>query len=240
MSPASRQRGISLIMVLLVLVLVALTALSASRSALFNETVTGNEADYNRAMAAAEALVRDAQIDIVGYPAVGVPCRNGPLFIGCRLSVDAVPAAPTAALPFFPQPNNANDGDDLRDALGALPIPCAQGICAPAAWPANALPDRFWFAANFAATFVPLAARYGQHTLANGGATGNPILNAANPQAWYWVELIPNYAVFRCTGVGCPTKQSPYIYRITAVALGRRANTIGVIQTFFVPTPPSP
>ena len=238
MTPASHQRGISLIMVLLVLVLVALTALSASRSALFNETVTGNEADYNRAMAAAEALVRDAQIDIVGYTAVGVPCRNGLSVIGCRDTVNAIPAVPTAALPFFPQPGHAGDGEALRESFDGLPIPCAQGICAPRNWPANALPDRFWFAGNFA-DYVLLGARYGQYTLANGGATGNPILNAANPQAWYWVELIPGYSVFRCTTPGCPTGQNPYIYRITAVALGRRANTIGVIQTIFVPTPPS-
>ena len=242
------QRGISLIIILLILVLVGLTALSASRSAMFNESVTGNEADYNRALAAAESLIRDAQVDIVGYFSPTQPCQVGILYIGCRLSVNVVPTVPTLLLPFFPQPKNGNDADELRNVLSALPIPCVKGICAPVAWPANALPDRFWLRPDFMATYVPLSATYGEFTQANGvqpGVTSNPILTAgnhvaANAQAWYWVELIPGYAEFRCGGnVGCPNSQSPYMYRVTAVARGRR-NTMAVIQNYFVPSPPVP
>jgi len=98
------QSGISLIMVLLVLVLVALTAISASRSSLFNETVTGNEADYNRALSAAEALVRDAQIDILGKfgPLTSQVCNPNPNAIGCRISPTGVA---TLTDPFFPAIN---------------------------------------------------------------------------------------------------------------------------------------
>lgn len=244
-----KQRGISLIMVLLVLMLVALTALSASRSAVFNESVTGNEADYNRAVAAAEAMVRDAQIDIVGELAPGVPCNVGILFVGCRLSVDAVPALPTLALPFFPQKGHAEDGDALRTELAVKPVPCVDGLCAPALWPDNALPDRFWLRPDFMTTYVPLSATYGQHTLqVLPGSTSNPILTAGNGtplnktdnRAWYWVELIPDFVELRCGAVlGCPSKQSPFMYRITAVAQGRRDNTLAVIQTYFVPIPPT-
>ncbi|MEY2952380.1 MAG: hypothetical protein RLZZ401_467 [Pseudomonadota bacterium] len=229
------QRGISLIMVLLVLVLVALTALSASRSSFFNETVTGNEADFNRAMSAAEAMVRDAQLDIMG---VGVaPCGDSANnYEGCRLSASGIPSL---AEPFFP--GDGIEADALRTALNNT---CVQGICAPGNWPANALPDRFWDT-NLTA-FTPTAATYGQFTRANPALTGNPILTAAAPaRAWYWTELI-QMDTTRCagtTGTSCtfgPTVKTPFSYRITAVARGSRANTLAVIQTYFVPNPMSP
>ena len=66
---------------------------------------------------------------------------------------------------------------------------------------------------------------------------GNPLL--AGNSAWYWIELLP-YQM----GVGVfngglsstlePNDEKPYVYRITAIAQGRKANTQAVIRTIFV------
>jgi type IV pilus assembly protein PilX len=233
---AKNSRGITLIMVMLILVLVILTALSASRSSFFNETVTGNEADYNRALSAAEALIRDAQLDILGQTAAGTPCSVAANYIGCRASPTG---APTAAEPFFPE--DAKDAAALKPALNNI---CAAGICAPQSWPANALPDNFWATPAALANNAVNAATYGQFTGATPAATGNPILTAAVParRAWYWTELI-DFSVSLCLDpanaplcANRPGADRPFIYRITAVAQGR-SNTLAVIQTFFVPYP---
>lgn len=234
------ERGISLIMVLLVMVLVTLTALSASRSSYFNESVTGNEADYNRALAAAESLIRDAQLDIQGMSQDGVACNLGANFEGCRPSATGVP---TAAEPFFP--SDINQGRAHSAILQtALNNNCVNGICAPTIWPANALPNNFWLnpvtLQSFANGPNNTAARYGQFTGALPGATGNPILIANNPaRAWYWAEFI-DFAVTSCAAlpdqcVNRPISKLPFVYRITAVAQGQRPNTVAVIQTYYVP-----
>lgn len=233
------QNGISLLMVMLVLILVALTAVSASRSSLFNETVTGNEADYNRALAAAEALVHDAQLDIMGVTATGAPCNAGANFIGCRLSAGGIEPLPTQANPFFPErgPTFRLELGELRTVLNNA---CTQGICAPQIWPDNALPSDFWLTPATLAANTPNAAWYGRFTGAVPATTGNPILTVNPRQAWYWVELFESLGSGPCaaTPALCANGSDPLnpaIYRITAVAQGNRPNTVAAIQTFFVP-----
>lgn len=233
------QRGISLVMVLLVLVLVGLTSVSASRSSFFNETVTGNEADYSRALSAAEALVRDAQLDILGQTPTGAGCRTGVNFQGCRPSTTG---QQTAAEPFFP--DSTTESDELATALNGIAGGCVQGICYPQNWPTDQLADNFWLNPAQLQTNIAMAATYGQFTGAAPGATGNPILSAtgANARAWYWTELIVFASNFckdpsnipRCTNQ--PLEKKPFIYRITAVALGR-GSAPAVIQQYFVPFP---
>ena len=43
-----------------------LLALWGSRTALFNELIVGNDADYQRTFEAAQALIQDAEFDIQG------------------------------------------------------------------------------------------------------------------------------------------------------------------------------
>jgi type IV pilus assembly protein PilX len=235
-----QQRGISLLMVMLVLILVALTSLSASRSSFFNETVTSNEADYNRALSAAEALIRDAQLDILGQTAAGGPCNLAANFIGCRTSPTGVP---TQLAPYFPE--DAAEGHALHQALTA-PTYCAQGICSPPlVWPPVApypLLDNFWLTPATLIANQAFAATYGQFTGAAPAATGNPILTAIPRRAWYWTELV-DFSVNLCVDpayaamcIDRPATNKPFIYRITAVAQGRGA-TIAVIQTFYTPYP---
>ena len=58
------QRGISLYIVIIIVLLSMLLALWGSRTAIFNEMIVGIDADYQRAYAAAEALLQDADLDI--------------------------------------------------------------------------------------------------------------------------------------------------------------------------------
>ncbi len=56
----------SLPLVLIFLLLAIISVLGAYRAGFLNERMVGNESDYNRAFAAAEALIRDAEMDIRG------------------------------------------------------------------------------------------------------------------------------------------------------------------------------
>lgn len=71
---AQRQKGIALFIVVVLVMLSMLLALWASRSALFNEMFVGNDADYQRALEAAQALLQDAELDIRGEQASGAAC----------------------------------------------------------------------------------------------------------------------------------------------------------------------
>ena len=65
----NKQRGISLYVVAVFVMLSMLLALWASRTSLFNEMIVGNDADYQRALEAAQALMQDAELDIKGEQA---------------------------------------------------------------------------------------------------------------------------------------------------------------------------
>src|SRR5690606_34259830 len=75
-NPAQRQRGVALFVVIVFVMLSMLLALWASRTSLFNEMVVGNDADYQRAFEAAQALVQDAELDIRGEKADGSACTG--------------------------------------------------------------------------------------------------------------------------------------------------------------------
>ena len=230
------QDGLSLIMVLRVLVLVGLTAVSASRSSLFNEAVTGNEADYSRTLSAAEALIRDAQLDILGVRADGTACQLGAGFVGCRVSPTGLQ---TGLNPFFPQ--TIDEAGDLANVLAGV---CVNAICFPQNWPVDGLADGFWLNPTQLQAARATAATYGQHSGAAPAASGNPILSAAgaNARGWYWTELIV-FSTSLCTDenniarcINKPSQAKPFVYRITAVALGR-GGAPAVIQQYFVPYP---
>ena len=54
----------ALFVVIVFVLLTMLAALWASRTALFGEMIVGNDADYQRAFEAAQALLQDAELDI--------------------------------------------------------------------------------------------------------------------------------------------------------------------------------
>lgn len=122
-SPCLRQQGISLITVLVMLLLATLIVLSSTRLGWLSEKLVGSESDRQRAFAAAEALIRDAERDIKGLQADNAtPCQPGVGFVGCRNFASGAP--------FFPE--DINDLALLEERLANTATGCLRGICLPA------------------------------------------------------------------------------------------------------------
>jgi len=223
----AEQQGIALFTVLIMVLLSLLLVLGASRTAFFNEAITGNDSDYQRALEAAQIMLKDAELDIAGFKEDGSLCNAAVGYIGCRTEASKI---------YFPL--NVSDFLILSDTLIVGNPPCQNGVCinlcpsATAGFCVDNVP-RFWNTSAMLATMTPLAATYGQYTLASPGVAGNKILTATSPRkAWYWIEVIP-YAEFYIgkTAISPNDKAAPYIYRITAVAQGNKAGTQAVVQT---------
>jgi type IV pilus assembly protein PilX len=192
----NRQRGIALFTVLVMVLLGTLLVLWSSRSALLGEMLTGNDSDYQRALEAAHAVMRDAESDL-----------RGP---GRAIAADA------------------NAFDDLQAALAASTPPCSAGLCA-----SGKVPAQFWTTPATLDAMKSVAATYGAHTGAK--APGHPLLPG---KAWYWIEVLPYDPRPAITGSAAldlaPDRESPFIYRITVLAEGRKRATQVVIQTSVV------
>jgi type IV pilus assembly protein PilX len=222
----SRQQGISLFIVMVVLLLSMLLVLWSSRTALFNELLTSTDSDYQRALEAAQAMVRDAEFDIQGQKPDGSACSGS----FCRAPV--IDASQGQA--FYPE--NASDLHDLDAALAARNPSCAAGICTATNFAAD-----FWTTAAALNAMKASAATYGQYTGAQTGDIGNPLLRAHTgtaAKAWYWVEVLP-YDIASAISAGpaqafAPDSTQPSIYRITAIAQGLKPGTQAVLQSVFV------
>lgn len=227
--PASNrhaQHGISLFIVMVMVLLSTLLVMWSSRTALFNEMVTGADSDYQRAFEAAQAMVRDAEFDIMGLQSDGkTACRAGAAYIGCR---------PLAGGAFFPQ--DESDYDSLVVTLRGRSPSCIEGICLDSPIASNA---EFW---NVDADLARMqasgiASTYGAHSGATPSQAGNPLLKPSPVRAWYWVEVLPYDTGLVGAGSAqkyAPDSSTPYVYRITAVAQGLKPNSRAVVQTVFV------
>lgn len=221
--PALRpvQSGVALPMVLVVLLLSALAVLRASHNLVLRESAVASAADYSRAFAAAEALMLDAETDVRGVRPDGGPTRDA------------------AAAAFYP--SRPEDLPLLLSIVGAdAGLPCLDGICLPdsidllafAGWPADD--------ATAPADQPKSFARYGEFTgsaAAAQDARRNPYL-ARN--AWYWVEVFgyPGATDEATeTSPNAPDPTRPYLFRITAVVLGRTPGVRAVLREVFVPSP---
>lgn len=254
--PRRRQRGVTLFVVIVFVLLSMLLALWASRTALFNELVVGNDADYQRAFEAAQALVQDAELDIRGESADGNGCTpdtNDDKICRQGATVDKFPL-------------ESKDVGPMLAELELLSTRCRHGICAKRLGRQD-----FW---NYVSTHTPapsslqtyevgidqlsaagIGARYGQYTGAKMGdssAPANPLLrwNASTPWnrgGWYWIEMLPYTqkasSVVSEMGPGktlltiVPLNTLPgAVYRITAVAYGRKPGTVVVLQETYART----
>jgi type IV pilus assembly protein PilX len=246
-----RQRGISLFVVMVVVLLATLAAAWGARSALFSEMAVGADADYQRTFEAAQMMLQDAELDILGLRADGsacVPdaaspkiCRSGP------------------GIPKFP--SETKEAEDLINELinaGG----CKEGLCAKFSdaqdiWnPRNAnLPTRL---AN--------AARYGDYTGASIGAKENDVLaavdsgsssdnwgtrllqkwsGASKSGAWYWIEVLPYEESGGMTSLIEGTGSSSavalnlkpnVVYRITVLARGIKQGQVVLQEVYARPT----
>jgi type IV pilus assembly protein PilX len=254
MHSARRQRGISLLVVMIVVLLSSLLALWAFRSSLVNEAIVGNDADYQRAFEAAQAMIQDAEMDIRGERADGRSC------VGAAAAApgDAAGAAVAgricriAGTLRFPEENKELIG--LLAELDAEPTRCRDGICQKRTGIQDFWTDDATFRAMTRPSTVsnlPVGARYGQYTGALPPVAGtpdpaksdpmvNPLLteSGADRGAWYWIEVMPydtSPGELLAGRAKLVLNLNPnVVYRITAVAVGLKPRTRVVLQSTFV------
>ena len=232
--------------VLVFVMLSMLLALWASRTSLFNEMIVGNDADYQRAFEAAQALLQDAELDIRRESPDGLTACAA---ANCR---DNIPAAYKIPI--------KGEVTQLLDDLNQQPTTkCLSGLCTKRAGRQD-----FWnttSATVLAAGEVKLSdmtkpnvgARYGQYSGATVGdpsdpdKTANPILadtSADDRGGWYWIEVMQYDESAKNSGLivgGTNTDnllrlnlEPNVVYRITALAYGRKPGTMAVLQQTYV------
>lgn len=242
-----RQKGIALFVVIIFVMLSMLLALWASRSSIFNEMVVGNDADYQRAFEAAQAMLQDAELDIRNENADGSVCTT------CRKDMIYADAK-TKPKKF---PTSVSERETLLAELDSEPIQCKHGLCARRAkrtvsgttiepWTTEDLKD---LAAK------GIGARYGEYTKAQRGPNTNPLLNWTNhadpekvkktTNAWYWIEILPYVddtgGGVEILGEGSDKNlwlpvlgQERVAYRVTAMAKGLKKSTRVVLQQVYI------
>ncbi len=217
--PKRNQQGISLFVVIVLVLLSMLLALWASRTALFNELIVGNDADYQRAYEAAQAMLEDAQNDIL-------LSQNNPTN---KRTTDGKTPFPDEGGPAFD-----SYIDSTLEPIATLCInavcKCKHAICEKRTGAQD-----FWVkSSDFSnMTAANVGARYGEFTGATAGANSNPILGFtdAGTGAWYWIEVmkIDSNTTTNITAVN--PVNAKLIYRITAIARGLKPSTQVVLQS---------
>jgi type IV pilus assembly protein PilX len=130
-----------------------------------------------------------------------------------------------ASSPSFPREGPV-EFQQLRTLLASRKPSCVRGICV-----AEQVTPEFWRQDAELARMKAGAARYGEFT---GAQAGNPLLVS---RAWYWVEVLPFNIDAPLPAGGeamAPDAGNPYIYRITALAEGRKPATRALLQALFV------
>ena len=240
----ANQRGVALFVVIVFVLLTMLAALWASRTALFGEMIVGNDADYQRAFEAAQALLQDAELDIREEHADGTPWRQSDaartLNAPCEANSDICRTKADLPRP----PETAEDLGDLLAHLKTQSTGCQHGLCLKRTGNQD-----FWNDATTltAMTAANVGARYGQYTGAKKGDSSNPanpILQQtdAGKGGWYWIEVLPYDQSSKSSGVIVGGSGStnldllalnlkPHVvYRITALAQGLKPNSRVVLQ----------
>lgn len=267
--PPRAQSGVALITVLVIVVLGLIAVMGAFRMAGLAESMTGNVADQSRTYAAAEATLRDAEHDIRGrLPALGnpdlwapdptdgglgAPCKTGAagaglIFVGCR-TVDAVPGSSNDHL-WVPRSTQEYSAA-YQIALAVDPTNrCFEGICVPDSLAALAalhtpalLPQVFAGGAAYGAYTgaAPVAASSNPSLALN--RTVNVLPGDGQPWSRYWIEVF-RYAQIVNNGPAAaaqlvPDPNAPFVFRITAIAQGRKPGSRVVLREIFVPYPAS-
>lgn len=242
--PIHSQRGATLFVVIVFVMLTTLLALWGSRSALFSEMVVGNDADYQRAFEAAQALLVDAELDIRNERSDGTNCQKDSSNLSiCREGSDT---APITRVPIEEQDvslllatlDNISTGPKCRHAL------CVKRTGKQDFWNNTVASAGITLADMEKAgsgTETPIGARYGQYTGAQTGTSSNPILadrSANNRGGWYWIEVMRYDKDAGNTDL-LPGNSSNFlplqldmnvVFRITAVAHGLKPNTMVALQ----------
>lgn len=215
-TPPAQQRGVALLVVLVFVLLSALLALGSARSALINESLTGNMTDQQRAFMAAEALLLDAQETVTKQ-----------LLSNAASAADGLPN--TQGLRFLPQSPAefawfviALEGQNAQ-------LPCVKGFCSLPPDPASPL-GHWWADQARLNAMWGVGATYGQFTGAK------PVTSqAALANGRFWVEVY-RYSPSLGSVARPPDDSHPFVYQLTAVAKGHKPGTRVVLRSVFVPS----
>lgn len=236
------QRGISLFIVIVLVMLSMLLALWAARTSLFSEMIVGNDADYQRAFEAAQALIQDAEFDIRTEQSDGSACL--PTGEVCR---SAGSGAPVWIPVEDKEVGEVIAAIDATPALGGSTNKCLNGLCLKFTDKQDFWNDKTVLTAMANGGGTHTGARYGQFTGAKSGNYNNPILKYNDPDndkdkgGWYWIELLPYDKNAGNTGLITNGSDNlalnikpKIVYRITAVVNGRKTGTRVVLQSTYV------
>ena len=235
-----RERGIALFVVIVFVMLSMLLALWASRTAIFNEMVVGNDADYQRAFEAAQSLIQDAELDIQQFDTTGYRADDN--------------AALTAVYD--------NNIVGFSNERSTSPF-CENGLCVKRRGRQD-----FWNnhtdttkADDPEVSFEQMTrannagkrggARYGQFTGAKKPDEDDPLFPLLR-NGWYWIEVLSYADPDAVGGAGLIVNDDPnaaaptdlldlrlkpsVVYRITAWARGLNPNSTAVIQETYART----
>lgn len=228
-----REHGVALFVVIVFVMLSMLLALWASRTAIFNEMVVGNDADYQRAFEAAQSLIQDAELDI-------------------RSTSDNNHRNGNSILPL-----ETKEVGDILIKLSEEETRCKDGICVKRLgrqdfwnYPVqeNSNPDYEIDMKRM--TEANIGSTYGQFTKAKiKGNIGDPEHNILTKNGWYWIEILKYDE--NSGNSGLIVDETPgtkkidrldlrlnpsVVYRITAIARGLKPNTQAVIQETYART----
>ena len=241
------QRGIALFVVIIFVMLSMLLALWASRTAIFNEMVVGNDADYQRAFEAAQSLIQDAELDIQ------------------RFEDNTHRSDENNVL------NALNNNNIVVFTLSRSESPfCKNGLCVKRRgnqdfWnnSTDTTEDDDPEVSMTQMTATGIGARYGEFTGAsfndpsNEDNPANLILkkrkafdDAADEGGWYWIEILKYADSDSVGGAGLIVNDNAaapadildlrlnpsVVYRITAWAKGLKPNSTAVIQQTYART----
>lgn len=215
-APATRHRGVALLVVLVFVLLSALLALGSARTAMINESLAGNLTDQQRAFMAAEALLRDAQETVTMQ-----------LFSEAAPAADGLPN--TQGLRFLPQ-SPVEYTQFVMALEGKAPqLPCVKGFCSLPPDPAAPL-GHWWANQTQLEAMWSVGSAYGQYTGATpaGG-------QAALANGRFWVEVY-RYSPSLGSVAPPPDDSHPFVYQLTAVAKGHKPGTRVVLRSVFVPS----
>lgn len=247
----AQQQGVALFVVIVFVMLSMLLALWASRTSMFNELVVGNDADYQRAFEAAQTLLQDAELDIRGENPDGTFCTG----TKCRNNISGAPKIPLEGQDVTPLLAMLNS-KETKCSYGL----CAKRAGRQDFWnytastspaPTDLKPGEVTLEKMTGVddAGVNVGARYGDFTGATVGekGTANPILadgrEPSDPKkgGWYWIEILRYDESSKNDGLIVRSSASAnnllslnltpnVVYRVTAIAYGRKPGTMAVLQ----------
>ena len=219
LSTKRNSRGSTLIISLLFLMVTTLIATGVWRLAMQQESMTGSERDYQIAFEAAEAALRDAELDYFNICARDSTLPN-------QASACTARVTPISGLQLVGSQNAGDvppDGSCSSTGLCLGKFEMHGGTKVYEGKPDMTIVD------GSAVPTLGKRVTYGQFT--RDPNDPNQKIASVAQQPNYVIEAI-------CLGGASSAAGCNPIYRVTAIGYGRRADTRVVLQSFLEPPPP--